>query len=829
MIIENDLIRITVDDYKNYTSEKIEVKDKNDWIPFLASNDKCSTLNFWSNNKRQTKPLLYLKSKKKKLYYQLNDDDFLLNLDYCLEEQNIIHIRYKLSNKRELCLSKILVNYEVLLGKDPEYIWVPHICPGEDYVIAAHVFRSPVILYKKNNYAFALIPDLKTLGNNHPFPTFLNFNLKPVYPGKNPQLSYGFGNYKPIQHVLFKHDPSIEWIVEQNTDLTFRFYIIVFIDKSINDILKFVNNFFWEKYGRKTLFKSLEPQILPFENNVYEGYMALFERHKFWGDFKINEVECGGIWFRSWAGKYKKPIEFIKPERLSEYRNKSTSGLPSSQSKATDMINDLQYNPEKVKWFDKYTRKRAYIHRTAEIWNNAFFLNMRTAYGLRYFGELWNNQGLKDKGIRILNTILSLPRIRGVFPSVIFPASLNSNVISTINGLKAFSYTDDFHIVDSCLVMYWALQYYQDFKAEEKIVEMCEKLVDLIEDIQMNNGEIPSYINFKEDVRKPIISDILMNSASSGASLLFLVEYYKVSKEPRIIEIVKRITNFINNEIIPINKWHDFEPFFSCSQYPLDTFDNYTNSHIINTLCIYWCAEGFKELYKATKYNKYLKIGEHVLAILSLFQQVWNMPYISINTFGGFGVQNADAELNDARQGLFIRTYMDYYLLTGRDEYMERGIAALRASWVLQLLPENEIQSPGNLQGIDTIEGVDKGVVYENYGHTGSDFRTPGHIAFDWGVGTAATATAYVKKHFGDLFIDFKEEKIWGINALLIQHYEFLQDRITIDYSKIPKKKHILIKARDAPSYQIEIVINSNSIGLYDKETLEKGFRKEFE
>ncbi len=827
MIIQNDLIRIILESNKDHTSEKIEVKDHDNWIPLLVSKNNYSTFNFWAKNKRQSKKLSFLKSKKKKLYYQLNDNDFILNLDYCLEERNIIHIRYKLSNKRVLNLSRIFVYYEILLGKDPDFTWVPHICPGEDYVIGDHVFRSPVLLYKKKDYAFAFIPDLKTLGNNRPFPSFVKFDLEPKNPKKKPHLSYGFGNYKPIEHILFRHVPSEDWLVEENTDLTFRFYIIIFLKTQIEDILKFVNNFLWEKYGNKNLLKNLNPQIIPFEDNVREGYKALFERHKFWGDFKINKVECGGIWFRSWAGKNKKPVEFIKPDYLKEYRKRSTAGMPSLQSKATIMINQIQYNPEKVKWFDRYTRKRAYIPRTAEIWNNAFFLNIRTAYGLRYFGELWNVKDLIDKGVKILNTVLNLSRIKGMFPSVIFPASPDSGVISTINGLKAFNYTDDFHMVDSCLAMYWALKYYQDFEENKQIVDKSNSLLNFIEEIQLNNGEIPTYINFNEDKTAPIISDILIKSASSGASLLFLMELYKVTGGQRIIEISKRIADFIKNDIIPINKWHDFEPFFSCSQYPLDTFDNNTNSHIMNTLCLYWSAEGFKELYKATKENKYLKTGEYILAILSLFQQVWDMPYVSINTFGGFGVQNADAELNDARQGLFIRTYMDYYLLTGKNEYMERGIAALRASWVLQLLSEYAIQSPGNLQGIDTIEGVDRGVVYENYGHTGSDFRTPGHIAFDWGVGTAATATAYVKKYFGDVLIDFKEKKIWGIDGILIKHFEFLQNKIILDCYKIPKKESILFKSRDAPSSQIEIIINNNSVGLFDKTTLEKGFRKE--
>ncbi len=823
MIIENDLIRLSVEENHDSTTEKIEIKDNNKIIQILGSEDCYSTLNYWAKNKRETKSLSFRKTTKKKLYYQLNDDDFLLNLDYCLEESNILHIRYKLSSKRDIELSKILVKYSILLGKNPDFTWTPHHCPGEDFVIGDHVFRSPVIVYKKENYAFAFIPDLKTLGNNRPFPSFIDFNLKPDNSKKNPVISYGFGNYQPNKHILFKHEPQNEWKVDKDTDLTFRYYIITFINKSRNEILQFINNFLWEKYGRKTLFKSLNPQILPFENSVREGYKALFERHKFWGNFKINNMECGGIWFRSWAGKKKKPLEFIKPKTLEDYRKITTSGMPSLQSRAIDMINELTYDPEKVKWFDKYTRRRAYIPRTAEIWNNAFFLNMRTAYGLRYFGELWNDEGLIDKGIKILNTILNLPRIRGVFPSVIFPASSNTDVISTINGLKAFSYTDDFHIVDSCLAMYWALKFYQDFEETDLVVKNCEQLVDLLEEIQLTNGEIPAYINFREDKRTPIIRDVLINSASSGASLMFLTEFYKILKDPRILSIAKRIVEYLQEIIIPSNKWQDFEPYFSCSQIPIETYDHFTKSHIMNTLCIYWCTEGLKELYQITKNLEYLKNGEYVLSILSLFQQVWDMPYISVNTFGGFGVHNADAELNDARQGLFVRTYLEYYLLTGKKEYMERGIAAMRACWTLQLLPEYREQCPGNLDGLDTVDNIDKGVVYENYGHTGSNFRTPGHIAFDWGVGTAATATAYVKKFFGDIFIDFSEELIWGIDGIQINSFNITNQEVIIEYYKISSKKEILIKTRNPPTNSIKIVLNRVLIGEFDNNSLKKG------
>lgn len=240
----------------------------------------------------------------------------------------------------------------------------------------------------------------------------------------------------------------------------------------------------------------------------------------------------------------------------------------------------------------------------------------------------------------------------------------------------------------------------------------------------------------------------------------------------------------------------------------------------MNNLSIYWCAEGFLELYRITRKLKYLDIGEQILAVLSLFQQVWDMPYISYNTFGGFGVQNADAELGDSRQALFVKTYMQYYLETGKEEYMERGIAALRASWALQLLSEYREVSPGNLKDLDTIDTIDRGCMSENYGHSGRDERIHKYILFDWGIGTATTATAYAKKHFGDLFIDFKEKLIWGIDGVLMKHFDFYENKIEVYCDFIKGKDYLLIRSRDPPVDPFEIILNGNSINGMGKELL---------
>jgi hypothetical protein len=791
MILQNDLVRITIEENKDYTSEKIEIKDDGVFIPIVGSNELNSTLNYWIKDKRKTKALTFLKSKKKKLYYQLNDIDFKLNLDYCLEETNIIHIRYKLFSKREISLSKLGVNYAILLGNEPDFTWIPHLTPRRDLVIGDHVFRSPVIVYKKKRYTLVFIPDLKTLGNNRPYQSFIKLNLKPTNFNGTPQLYYCFGNYQPSSHIFFKHISSKEWKIRAKTDLTFRYYIILFREETELQILQYINYFLWEKYGKKLLYHSLKPQILPYDTNVKEGIKAILERHKFWCDFKINNQKCGGIFLRSWIGRNKEPIKFVKQNELHEF-----------------------------------TQNFSNVQRLAQIWNNAWFLNVRTAYGFWYFGKTWNIKSLIEKARKILNTILCLPRNQGVFPSVIFPESCNNDKISTINGLKAFLYTDEFHIVDSCLAMYWALKFTNIFvEKKEKIINKAAELKDLLIKIQLENGAIPTYIYFKSNEKHPVIKQDLINSASSGAALMFLLKFYKISKDETILENCEKIAQYINTEILKEDKWHDFETFYACRIRGTGFYDKSTKSNLMSTLCMYWCAESFKELYKITKNPEHLKSGERILAVLSLFQQVWDMPYISINTFGGFGVQNADAELNDARQALFIATYMDYYLITGEKEYMERAMAALRASWNLQLLKEFKKINPGNVKDIETIDEVDRGCVCENYGHFGKDERIPGYIMFDWGVGTAATATAFVKKNFGDLFIDFKEQMIFGTDGIKIEFFEFQKEKVIIDLKLIKTKDYILIKGRNSPLNGSQIIINDNILIKKQKIELDNGFK----
>ncbi|MBS7252216.1 MAG: hypothetical protein KIH08_16735, partial [Candidatus Freyarchaeota archaeon] len=151
--------------------------------------------------------------------------------------------------------------------------------------------------------------------------------------------------------------------------------------------------------------------------------------------------------------------------------------------------------------------------------------------------------------------------------------------------------------------------------------------------------------------------------------------------------------------------------------------------------------------------KKYLEYGKRVLDLLLLYQQVWNPPYISFYAFGGFGCQNTDGEWSDSRQALFAPTLLDYYKVTGEEEYRERGIYALRASFTLMVIPENEKVAAANIKRLGP---TDYGATHENYGHTGYDRRTHGFVFFDWGTGSAIASLAYIQQVFGELVPDLK-------------------------------------------------------------------------
>ena len=105
-----------------------------------------------------------------------------------------------------------------------------------------------------------------------------------------------------------------------------------------------------------------------------------------------------------------------------------------------------------------------------------------------------------------------------------------------------------------------------------------------------------------------------------------------------------------------------------------------------NNLALTHTVEAYLLAYRITGEARYLAVGEALLDYLLLYQQCWTHPGLqnltsSAMLLGGFTTQNSDAEWSDARLSQCGNILLDYYRTTGKTEYLERGVAALRAQF----------------------------------------------------------------------------------------------------------------------------------------------------
>ena len=111
----------------------------------------------------------------------------------------------------------------------------------------------------------------------------------------------------------------------------------------------------------------------------------------------------------------------------------------------------------------------------------------------------------------------------------------------------------------------------------------------------------------------------------------------------------------------------------------------------------------------------------------------------------------ADAELSDARQSLFSEVILRYGHLLGREEHLQRGEAALRASFSMMYCPENPSALAQWQIRWPFLNKQDYGFMMENYGHDGRADELHTGIGeftiYDWGNGAASEAVMRVMDH----------------------------------------------------------------------------------
>ncbi len=215
----------------------------------------------------------------------------------------------------------------------------------------------------------------------------------------------------------------------------------------------------------------------------------------------------------------------------------------------------------------------------------------------------------------------------------------------------------------------------------------------------------------------------------------------------------------VTREVIPTGRWEDFETYWSCSRYGSQDLVGKkvlrNNMHKQNNFSMFWTAEALYECYRTTNNKKYLSSGQRTLDELLMTQASWQPPYMFVNVLGGFGVLNADGEWNDSRESLFAELIIQYGKLLSNREYIERGFAALKASFVMMYCPQNPLTKVQWEKVYPFFGEKDYGFTMENYGHggrTSPEGEGMGEFTiYDWGNGAAAEAYNRILDKFGEI------------------------------------------------------------------------------
>jgi hypothetical protein len=606
----------------------------------------------------------------------------------------------------------------------PTFYWSPHLSPTEENIIAQHVFRAPALIVADNKKQLTIIPDLDLLRTKPPLKWYMDLDAL------DNTLTIGLSRSKVTEHVLFERDsgmclpPAFE----------FGFYVMTDTDSAnLADPWRRPLAFQWELWG-KPLFKQGEPidgDLEPYVRHTYNWAFRTWSRNV-WQEFELGKKKVGA------------PVFIVNVTQSPNY---------------TGDINEREFR---------------------SIWNQAWFSSLRTAQGLYRYAKRVNDAELLQKALMTKELALLFPQRDGLFPSVIATdmetVEVNGKKVSRSKGWATYYFGNSnrnpiekwrsaakapLHILDMSWTAYQMLTWYDELEKDERLKTYAKKYADKLIKLQDSAGFFPAWLD--TETLEPLPH--LRQSPETSMSVTFLLKMFKLSRDEKYLKSAEKAMNAVVDDVVPVSRWEDFETYWSCSS----VFDSLLGKRIArnnafkqNTFSMYWTAEALLNFYNESKDERYLRIGQRVLDELLMYQAAWQPPFIPINALGGFGVMNADGEWNDSRQSLFAELIVLYGKTLDNEEYIQRGLAALRASFVMMYCPENPETKAQWEKVYPFFNEKDYGFMMENYGH-GGETNDEGlgigeFTIYDWGNGAAAEAYNRMRDHLGDSVLVGKGE-----------------------------------------------------------------------
>jgi hypothetical protein len=631
--------------------------------------------------------------------------------------------------------------------RELDFIWTPQLRPDSDDVIADHTFRSPALMVQHGALFAALLPDVESIQPWRNVETSADFQ---VARSEAPMLSYGAMKWKPRSHVYYTHSDAMTMYLDNSR---FSYGMDVYLDASAVPRRGFrqVVRFLWDRYGRKHVQEAKGPQQEPFTSYVHKAWREYLPSIALDADYKGT------------------PVTLLRQGRLA-WSNKLSPGANN------------------------------------DCWFNVWFNALRTAYGIHLCGQQVGDTALMTRAVRVLNLALRAPQQKGIAPSVFYLDSagghwINDHAWGGIAGGK------DYAMFHNAWTGVWLLAWSDRLpERRREILQYTRNFADFLVANQLPSGVIPSW--YDPATLKPV-DTLRVNNAETAGAALFLGEFFSRTRERRYLDAAEKAMRYIFTEVVPRNKWFDYETFFSCSRKPVTFFDSYTGQFPQNTLSMHQAAEACLVLHQLTGKEEYLTNGIAILDYLCLYQQVWSPQWLSRELFGGFGVQNTDGEWSDSRQGYFAVTLLRYAEATGSREYFERGVAALRAMFSL-------------------FESADSPRTVENYAHGAGD-RPGGVTGIHWGTGSSVVSIHIIRQQYGDAFVNIADGWGVGIDGCRISNVVTAGDTVAVtlhDNLSIPRE--VVVTFGNPLRSQYTIIINNTQLGSFSADEIRKGIAVAF-
>jgi hypothetical protein len=616
-----------------------------------------------------------------------------------------------------------------------DFVWSQDIKSEADDVVPTNSFKSPALMMQQGELFAALLP---CVNERHAETRALDLD---VTSDDRPWMAYGAIPSQPHGHSYFRRAPEEKL---QTIDNTVEYdYSLVLSAQPPRLGYRRVVRLLWERLGHPSLIASSDGQ-----RNVLRHELSSFA---------------------SW-----------RDEAWKTYAERIYSGFACGNKQCGTLSSDRNYKGE-------------WTHPEPDAWFNPWFQTLRTAYGWYVHGRATNDTEMMAKAESVLNLALSSPRNGGAF-STIYLVDKQQWIPS--DGWAGYS--DSYHAFAMSWTAYWMLSWAEDLTPERKaeILAFVKPYGEFLLAHQEPSGVIPSWYYASNLAPRAEFRDF---NAETTASALLLATLGSVTGDQRFIAGAERGMSFIEREVLPRQRWFDFETFLSCARKDYNFFDTWTAQYPQNNLAEIQAPAAMLALYRLTRKHEYLESGARMLDYLLLTQQVWNNPMFTPMLLGGFTAQNTDQEWSDARQGYAATVLADYYDETGNFEYLERAIAAARSTFAV--------------------------APWENWAHSGYSDDRGALTGFHWGTGSAMASVEIMSPLLGDALIDLQARRGAGFDECSITDVEVAGDTISFRILSYARERQFLVRFRGVdPARQYRIVWNGNGTdGILGTQLLKEG------